>query len=100
MILLNRAAKQILSQFILNKVLPEIVWGLGRRWLLPKAPPSPRLLLSGGGARGGRKGAQPLDASTPPHLPIQRGGKVWFPDKGEESEGRPHTSLKSPKPQT
>ena len=78
---------------IRKRVLPEIVWVLGRTWVVPKGVPS--FVRRGWGGRDPAglpesrlsREAQPLDASTPPCLPY----------KGEETGWRPHKSLKSPK---
>jgi hypothetical protein len=74
-----------------KRALPEIVWVLGRTWVVPKGVPS--FVRKGWGGRNlaglhepsTSREAQPLDASTPPYLPY----------KGEETEWRPHKSLKS-----
>jgi hypothetical protein len=60
--------------------LPEIVWVLGRTWVVPKGVPSFVRRGWGGRKLAGlhesrlSREAQPLDASTPPNLPLQRGG--------------------------
>ena len=64
-------------------VLPEIVWVLGRTWVVPKGVPS--FVRTGWGRRDLAglhqpqlsRETQPLDASTPPCLPLQRGGN-WM----------------------
>jgi hypothetical protein len=89
MILLNRAAKQILSEFILNKVLPEIVWVLGRTWVVPKGVPS--FVKRGWGGRKRHSLWMLLPLLTSPYkgeesgFPLQRGGnRMALTQKPEE----------------
>ena len=75
-----RIGSHVSIQSNVYMALPEIVWVLGRTWVVPKGVPS--FVRRGWGGRNlaglhepsTSREAQPLDASTPPCLPLQRGG--------------------------
>src|SRR3990172_974830 len=86
--------RRLLSLFLggalsLTKMaLPEIVWVLGRTSVVPKGVPSPRLLLSGGGAWGGRKRPSLWMRLTPPPSPSPHAGERGFPSSPPLTKGR------------
>jgi len=90
-------------------VLPEIVWVLGRTWVVPKGVPSDCYCLGEGGVaslrspllcKEGRGEVEILPAYTNHGSPARP--SLWMPlpllaspYKGEETGWRPHKSLKS-----
>jgi hypothetical protein len=74
-----------------DRVLPEIVWVLGRTWVVPKGVPS--FVRRGWGGRKLAGLHQPrLSRETQPLVPLPL---LASPYKGEETGWRPHKSLKS-----
>ncbi len=79
---------------LIKLALQEIVWVLGRTKGVPPGVPSfvrrgwgGRKLAGLHAPRLTREAPQPLDASTPPCLPLQRGGNGMVPTQKPEEPG-------------